>query len=175
MSNTILIQILAFFPPLYDLSLLNLYSEIQYSYMYKLNPFPLKNNINKYNYYTLENLNQLRNYISILNKEGDTNQILIEIFKLYKYWGPDGFNILNNNLNNLISELYNKLQIEQEIMLQQSKIAAEIESENLDKELKKLSLNHNKTLKYIDFSKLNINKFGSKKLNTRFTSKSKFY
>jgi hypothetical protein len=174
MSNTILIQILTFFPSLYDNNILNLYSEIQYAY--KFHPFPLKNNINEYNYNTLKDLNQLRNYISILNEKGDTNQILIEIFKLYKYWGPDGFNILNNNLNNLISELYNKLQIEQEIMLQQSKIAAEIESENLDKELKKLSLNRDKkTLKDIDFSKLNINKFGSKKLNTRFTSKSKFY
>jgi len=174
MSNTILIQILTFFPPLYNNNILNLYTEIQYAYNF--HPFPLKNNINEYNYDTLKDLNQLRNYISILNKKGDTNQILIEIFKLYKFWGPDGFNILNHNLNNLISELYNKLQIEQEIMLQQSKIAAEIESENLDKELNKLSLNRDKkTLKDIDFSKLNINKFGSKKLNTRFTSKSKFY
>lgn len=173
MSNTILIQILTFFPPLYDNNVLNLYSEIQYAY--KLHPFPLKNNINEYNDDTLKDLNQLRNYISILNEQGNTNQILVEIFKLYKYWGPDGFNILNNNLINLISELYNKLQIEQEIMLQQSNIAAEIESQNLDKQLKKLSLTRDKkTLQDIDLSKLNINKFGFKKLKTRFTSKSKF-
>ena len=98
------------------------------------------------------------------------------MFKVYKYWGPDGLNILNNNLNKLITELNYRLEIEQEIMLQQSKIAAEIESQNLDKELNKLSLTRNKkTLQDIDLSKLNINKFGNiKKSKTRFTSKSKF-
>jgi len=173
MSNTILIHILTFFPPLYDNNVLNLYYEIQYAY--KLHPFPLKNNINEYNYNTLKDLNQLRNYINILNEQRNTNQILIEIFKLYKYWGPDGLNILNNNFNNLIAELNYNLKKEHEIMLEQSKIQSEIESQNLDKELKKLSLTRDKkTLQDIDLSKLNINKFGFKKSKTRFTTKSKF-